>query len=226
MHSILDNLFWHSLCGPHAGYAAGTSTARRYAPGFSPLLGFADNERPDFAALGPFCTPGERLYCNGWRGAAPGDWQIDSEVPMFRMVWAAPAPTPDDGFDAVALGPRHAALALELATLTQPGPFGPRTIELGDYVGCFEGPRLIAMAGERLHAGRMREISGVCTHPEFQGRGLARRLVAELVRRELGRDQTPFLHVLRANVAAHGLYERMGFRVQAEPVVRVVHRLG
>ena len=47
----------------------------------------------------------------------------------------------------------------------------------------------------------MREISGVCTHPEFQGRGLARRLVAELVRRELGRDQTPFLHVLRANVA-------------------------
>ena len=122
------------------------------------------------------------------------------------------------------LGPAHADQAVALAALTRPGPFGPRTIELGEYFGCFEGGRLVAMAGERMHAGDLHEISGVCTHPDFQGRGLARRLVARLVRRQLARGETPFLHVMRDNAGAHGLYLRMGFRDHAEPVVRVLAR--
>jgi len=106
--------------------------------------------------------------------------------------------------------------------LTKPGPFGLRTIELGDYFGCFDGPRLVAMAGERMQAGGFREISGVCTHPEAQGRGHARRLMARLVRRELQRGETPFLHVMRDNAVAHGFYARMGFRDYREIVVRVM----
>ena len=141
---------------------------------------------------------------------------------MFQMVWDAPAPAGDAFPDAVPLGPEHAEAALALATLTRPGPFGPRTIELGEYFGCFEGPRLVAMAGERMCAGRLREISGVCTHPDQQGRGLARKLMLKLIARQLQRDETPFLHVMRDNRAAHTLYERMGFRVHREPGVRVV----
>jgi predicted GNAT family acetyltransferase len=115
---------------------------------------------------------------------------------------------------------------LALAELTRPGPFGPRTLELGDYVGVFDGDNnLIAMAGERMAAGALREISGVCTHPEHQGRGLARRLMLELVRREMQRGQRPFLHVMRANQSAHGLYRRMGFVDHRETVVRVVSRV-
>jgi predicted GNAT family acetyltransferase len=125
----------------------------------------------------------------------------------------------------VPLDPGHAAQALELAELTRPGPFGPRTIELGDYLGVFDGERLIAMAGERMQAGRLREISGVCTRPEQQGRGLARRLMLELVRRQLQRGELPFLHVMRHNAAARGLYARMGFRDHQEVVVRVLARL-
>ena len=34
--------------------------------------------------------------------------------------------------------------------------------------------------------------------------------------------ETPFLHVMRANEGAHGLYQRMGFRDHVETVVRVV----
>lgn len=93
--------------------------------------------------------------------------------------------------------------ALELATLTHPGPFGPRTLEPGEYFGPFAGPRLIAMAGERMQAGSFREISGVCTDPEFQGRDHARRLMVKPIRRQLLRGQTPFLPVMRDNVAAH-----------------------
>src|SRR3982750_573002 len=104
------------------------------------------------------------------------------------MVWdtAMPSADDDEAADAVTLlGPRHVPQTVELTTLTQPGPFGPRTLELGDYFGWFDGEQLVAMAGERMHAGPLREISGVCTRPDFQGRGLARRLMIKLVRRQL-----------------------------------------
>jgi predicted GNAT family acetyltransferase len=80
------------------------------------------------------------------------------------------------------------------------------------------------MAGERMRAGALREISGVCTHPDFQGRGLARRLMQLLLRRELQRGELPFLHVLRDNRAAHDLYARMGFHDHCELTVRVLSR--
>lgn len=222
MHPLLDNIAWNTLAGPHARYATGTGRARRYAPGFSPIVGFANAERPDLDDLTPFCEPGDRFYCMDWSGSAPAGWRIDLDATMFRMVWQGAMPDDDGALGAMPLRPEHAAQAVELAVLTRPGPFGPRTPELGDYFGCFEGDRLIAMAGERMCAGTLREISGVCTHPDFQGRGLARRLAATLIRRQLQRGETPFLHVMRDNESAHRLYARMGFRDHREVVVRVI----
>jgi GNAT superfamily N-acetyltransferase len=221
--SLLDNIMWHCLTGPHARFSAGGERARRYAKGFSPIVGFADTTAPDLDSLRTHCEPGEHFYCDGWSGAAPAGWQVDHEATMFRMVWAGGLPAADDAaLDARPLAAADATQALELATLTKPGPFGPRTIELGEYFGVFDGDKLVAMAGERMCAGTLREISGVCTHPAFQGRGLARRLLLTLIRRELQRGETPFLHVMRTNEGAHGLYQRMGFRDHVETVVRVV----
>ena len=222
MKTLLDNIVWNALSGPQSAFADGSGAARRYARGFSPIVGFANQQRPDFAALAPYCDPGEHFYCDGWSGVAPEGWRVDAETTMFKMVWEAPAPERDEAPDAVALGPAHAQRAYDLAMLTRPGPFGPRTIELGDYVGILDGDRLVAMAGERMHAGTLREISGVCTHPDFQGRGLATRLMRKLIRRQLARRETPFLHVMRQNDVARRLYERMGFAVYRESVVRVV----
>ncbi|MEO8805924.1 MAG: GNAT family N-acetyltransferase [Burkholderiaceae bacterium] len=222
MNDLLDNIVWHALSGAQVLHATGTDDARRYAPGFSPIVGFPNLVRPRFDALLPYCAPGEHFYCADWSGPAPDGWQIDSESTMFRMVWGAGLPAAEEAPDAVRLGPEHALQAVELAALTQPGPFGPRTIELGDYFGCFEGGRLIAMAGERMHAGTLREVSGVCTHPEHQGGGLARRLMLKLIRREVQRGETPFLHVMRANTGARSLYTRMGFREHCETAIRVV----
>jgi ribosomal protein S18 acetylase RimI-like enzyme len=220
----LDNIFWNTLSGLHAHLSAGTDSARRYAPGFSPIVGFPDPRRPDFGALAPFCEPGEHFYCDAWSGPAPAGWRIEAEATMYRMVWDGPMPERDEAPDAVPLGPEHAAQALELALLTRPGPFGPRTIELGEYFGYVDQGKLVAMAGERMAAPGLHEISGVCTHPDYQGRGYARRLMLKLIRRQLARGETPFLHVMRANAAAHGLYLRMGFRDYCETVVRVVAR--
>ena len=222
---LLDNISWHSLVGPHARYSTGTNEARRYSRGFSPIVAFADVERPNFASLGSCCDPGEQLYCGGWSGPVPSGWQIDLESTMHMMTWEAPVPAADGAFAAVRLGREHVSQMLELVGITHPGPFGPRTVELGEYFGFFQGERLVAMAGERMCAGALREISGVCTHPDFQGQGLARRLVEKLIRHEVQRNETPFLHVMRDNIAARRIYERIGFRNHQELLIRVLSRI-
>jgi GNAT superfamily N-acetyltransferase len=226
MPGLLDNIMWNCLSGPHAHFATGADGVRRYAPGFSPIVGCRDPERPDFATLANYCQPGESFYLDIWSGTAPDGWRVDREASMFKMVWDAAQPDADAAPDAVALRPEHAAQAVELARLTNPGPFGMRTPELGEYFGYFDDGRLIAMAGERMCAGELHEVSGICTHPDFQGRGLARRLTLKLVRRQMQRGKRPFLHVMSHNAPARTLYARMGFRDYRETVVRVVTRTG
>lgn len=224
MSGELDNVFWHALTGEQSAMAAGAGGARRYARGFSPILGFADADEPDFAVLAPFCEPDEHFYVRGWSGPMPEGWQLHVDATMFLMSWQGDLPERDEAPDAIALGPEHVPEAVALATLTNPGPFGPRTPEMGEYFGLFEDGRLIAMAGERVHSGKFREVSGICTHPDFQGRGLARRLTLKVVRRQMLRGLQPFLHVVSRNTGAHGLYQRLGFVDYHETVVRVVSR--
>ncbi len=221
MH-LLDNIAWNTLTGPHAKFATGAGAARRYAPGFSPILGFADLRHPDFESLAPYCTPGERFYCGGWSGPMPPGWRLELEAMFVCMVRESPKPVIDDAFEAVRLGPEHARQAVELATLTNPGPFGPRTIELGDYYGYLKGGHLIAMAGERMFAGPLRELSGVCTHPDHQGRGYARALMNKVMAQQLRRRQIPCLHVMSNNERARELYERLGFSDYLETTLRVI----
>lgn len=124
MNQLLDNITWFTLTGPHAVYASGAKSARRYAAGFSPIVGFADPAHPDFAALAAWCEPDEHIYCPEWKGEAPAGWTIHLEKSLFRMVWEEAMPEADEFPDAIRLGPQHADQALELAQLTNPGPFG------------------------------------------------------------------------------------------------------
>ncbi len=224
MQHVLDNIVWHTLVGPHARYATGTEEARRYVAGFPAIIAFSDIRNPNLPALTPYAELGEHLYCDGWAGSAPGGWRIEAETTMCKMIWDGEMPAVDEATEAVLLGPQHASAVLELASLTRPGPVGRRAIELGEYFGIYDGARLVAMAGGRLCAGGLSEISGVCTHPDFQGKGLAKRLVIKLIRRQMIRGDTPFLRVTRDNSVAHRLYQRMGFRDYQESVARVISR--
>jgi ribosomal protein S18 acetylase RimI-like enzyme len=224
MATLLDNIMWNCMSGPHAVFATGEGDVRRYAPGFSPIIGCRDPERPDFDTLSNYCQPGESLYIDIWSGEAPDGWRIEKQAHMFKMLWQAPMPAEDAAPDAIPLRAEHASQAVELATLTNPGPFGIRTPELGEYFGYFDGGRLVAMAGERMCAGDLHEISGICTLPDFQGRGLARKLTLKLVRRQLQRGKTPFLHVMAHNAPARALYAKLGFRDYRETLVRVVQK--
>jgi len=220
--ALLDNIAWSTLRGHHARYSAGTSEARRYARGFSPIIAFPNPEKPAFRALSEFCEPDEHFYFEGWTGHPPAGWRVDSESTLLKMVCGGGTLPTDEAPDATPLRLEHVDQALALATLTRPGPFGPRTLELGTYLGYFEGDTLLAMAGERMFAGSLREVSGVCTRPDFQGQGLARKLVMKLVRQELLRGEMPFLHVMTENSGALSLYERIGFRTCRQTVIRVV----
>jgi GNAT superfamily N-acetyltransferase len=226
VYPLLDNIMWNCLSGPHLRFATGHGGVRRYAAGFSPIVGFATPHEPDFETLSNYCAAGERFYCDIWNGAAPAGWQIEREAPMLKMVWEGPCPETDAAPDAVTLEARHFPQALELAIQRNPGPFGPRTPELGTYFGFFEEGRLIAMAGERMCAGNLREISAVCTHPDFLGRGLAKRLSLKLVREQMLRGEVPFLHVIATNTVARNLYEKLGFRNRVETLLRVISRVG
>jgi len=98
--------------------------------------------------------------------------------------------------------------------LTKPGPFFRRTPELGSYLGVREKGELVAMAGERLRPLGHTEISAVCTHPEYRGRGYASSLVSMLIQRITKRDEIPFLHVRTENIGAIRVYEKLGFKTR------------
>ena len=121
------------------------------------------------------------------------------------------------------LGEGDAAEMLALATLTQPGPFRARTHELSQFWGVRgDDGRLLAMAGERLKLDGMSEVSGVCTHPDARGRGLARMLSAHVASEIVRRGEAPFLHAYAGNAAAIRLYEALGFELRREVEAVVV----
>jgi len=218
---VQGNVFWQALADTQRGFSVGTEHVRRYSRGLPPLLAFADPDHPRLEELEPFCESGERFYTSDWRGEAPAGWKVELESTMELMVWSGGAPG-EEPLDAVPLGAADVEQMVELANLTKPGPFGPRNLELGDYLGCFDQGRLVAMAGERMQAGHWREVSAICTHPDSQGRGLARKLVQRMVATQLRRGERPFLHVMSSNAGAVHLYKRLGFEPHRTCVVRVV----
>ena len=100
-----------------------------------------------------------------------------------------------------------------------------RTHTMGRFIGVRIEGRLAAMAGERMRFPGYVEVSGVCTHPDFRGRGLARRLSAAVAADIQRRGEQPFLHAWTTNTAAIALYESLGFAVRAAVNIAVLRRM-
>jgi len=126
-----------------------------------------------------------------------------------QMVEVDPAPMAE--FDFIDLTDDDAPQMLALAQLTKPGPFFSRTHQLGDFVGVKIDGRLAAMAGERMKPEGFTEVSGVCVHPDFRGRGYAAALTQVVSARIRARGETAFLHAYAHNTPAITLYERLGY---------------
>ncbi len=105
---------------------------------------------------------------------------------------------------------------------TSPGPFRPRTYELGRYIGIRREGRLVAMAGERLHPQGWTEISAVATDAEYRRQGLASRLVLDVAFHIQSRGDRALMHAAATNVGAIAAYERLGFTLRRHTVFAAV----
>jgi ribosomal protein S18 acetylase RimI-like enzyme len=208
----LDNPVRSSLTGPHARFAERRGNVLRYPVDVSPFLALPDQPgAADWADAAALAGPGALVALAGVRAPAPDGWQVTLIGEGVQMVEAEVEAAAGD--EAVRLGPGDVPEMLELARRTKPGPFLPRTVELGSYLGIRRGGALVAMAGERLHPPGWTEISAVCTDDVWRGLGFASVLVRALVAGIRARGETAFLHAVAGNPAI-GLYEALGFRLR------------
>ncbi|WP_421935621.1 GNAT family N-acetyltransferase [Phenylobacterium sp.] len=195
--------------------------ARRLAPAYGVFAALSDETPESREALGAMVREmGDVALVEPQEPPAiPGARVVSKDMAWQMIAEAAFGSFPTTNVDIVDLGPGDAADMLGLATLTQPGPFMARTPELGDFVGVKAEGRLVAMAGERMKPDGMTEVSGVCTDPEYRGRGYAAALMRVVMERIRARGEVPFLHAYAANTGAIAIYERLGFRFRRELVM-------
>lgn len=207
---VLDGPARAALLGPHARFAESVGGVLRYHPDVSVFVAMPeDPDEQDWNDAAKLVGPGGVVPTAGDDPAPPPGWEPVLRLDGVQMVDDGVAAEPDP--EAVRLGPADVPEMLALVEHAQPGPFLTRTIELGTYLGIRHEGRLVAMAGERLHPPGWTEISAVCTHADFRGRGLATRLVHAVAHGIRERGETPFLHTSAENANAIRLYESLGF---------------
>lgn len=220
--SDLDRPVWASL-RHQSHWGLGDERARRFQPEINCFAATPDEGADSLRALADLVRPGDdSVYLLQVPPiAVPPGLHAAKASRGVQMVATRPLRA-DDG--AQVLGDADAAEMMTLAALTQPGPFLPRTHTMGRFIGLRVNGRLAAMAGERMRFPGHVEVSGVCTHPDFRGRGLARRLSAAVTADIQRRGDRPFLHAWTTNTAAIALYDSLGFEVRTEVNVAVLQR--
>jgi GNAT superfamily N-acetyltransferase len=219
MLAALDNPVWHALTGPHAHLAIGRGAARRYPPDIGPFSAIAEPTAAAYADLAVDLPPNsDALLVRPENEPIPAGWEARDARWLEQMILSPDHPLPEPQpaeRQATPLGLKDAADMLALVEVTKPGPFGRRTVELGQYVGVRDSDgRLIAMAGERFRLPGYVELSAVCVHPDARGQGLGAVLSLHVIRAALARGETPILHVWPDN-PAKVLYTAIGFRLRA-----------
>lgn len=210
----LDRPVWSALTGARQAHLAlGDGRAMRFDPAYA-LFAVARDDAPEslraLARLIPEDAPVGLVEAGDV--ALPPGASARQAACVQMTAQALTAGGADFAFEA--LGDADAAEMLPLATLTEPGPFFQKTHRLGDFIGIRQDGRLVAMAGERMKPDGFTEVSGVCTHPDWRGRGYAAGLMRAVTARILARGETAFLHAYAANTGAIGLYESLGFAVR------------
>jgi len=226
MPHTLDRPAWSALTGRLKNYALGDAHAVRLDPALGVFLAAADAGDESRAAMNLLAlrNPGSGLVEreDGPMVDVLPDGVIASRAPCVQMVCAGLKGGIGVDVGARPLEQDDAAEMLALATLTKPGPFRELTHELGGFIGVRRGGRLAAMAGQRLRLDGFTELSGVCTHPDFRGQGLADALSRQVVAGILARGEQAFLHAYDGHAATIRLYESLGFAVRARVIYTVM----
>jgi len=225
MEHVLDNPAWNALNSGNKELAYGNDQVKYFDGEVSPFVGLAETSEDNFRLLyelvdreSPvlFVTPKETTISAPWKQLV--------YIKGFQMVFEGDAPIYAPKYELKDLTNEHIPQMLDLTKLTNPGPFASRTIEFGHYKGIFDGDKLIAMAGHRLHPNEYIEISAVCTHPDHLGKGYARELLLYHINHIKAGNGIPFLHVRYDNERAIDVYESLGFRTRTEVYFYVLQK--
>lgn len=221
----LDHPQWAALTTEHRSLALRRGRAATYPGDVCSMSGLEDVDDPDaWRDLGALLgSGGWSILLTATAPILPAFAEPIAQRGLLQMQGPLEAPPVLDAPEGlVRLGLADGPEMVDLAKLTEPGPMLLRTVTMGDYWGVRRGGQLVAMAGERLHLEGWREVSGVCTHPDARGLGLARHLVARLTRDIRARGERAFLHSEVHNASAIALYESLGYTARAELRLNVV----
>ena len=212
--ALLDRPIWSALTTRQKHLAEGGPRARRYPVDMTPFADMTDMSAASFAALGDLLPPSQvaALFTPEPVDVPSGFKVVLSET--GEQMIGSPADSPLRDAEIVRLGAADVPAMMALTALTKPGPFAARTHELGTFLGIRAGGELVAMTGERMKPGKFTEMTAVCVHPDYRGRGYAQALLAAVARQIEARGEIPFLHVFSNNNSAIALYQRQGMRIR------------
>lgn len=220
--TLLSNPIWNALSTEQSLLAQSNHRAKRFPRDVAPFGAMKAQSPSEYEALAQILSGDTAALFLDTKPVLPDDWSMRLSGDMYQMTFEAPPPAePNQSFRK--LTKEDVPEMLALTKLTEPGPFLPRTIELGAYYGIHDSGSLVAMAGERLRLTGFTEVSAVCTHPNFRGRGYGNALMSVVISGIMNRDETPFLHVKTDNPAL-ALYKKLGFQIRAQLYLAVIQQ--
>jgi predicted GNAT family acetyltransferase len=225
MENVLDNPAWHAMISGNSHLAAGNQEVRYFPEALSPFAGLKNVSSESLKQLFNLVPEGRVVaMVTADVISVPDDWRILYQATLFQMTGEQFKKGLNSPHEIVRLQKHHVNEMLALTQLTNPGPFAERTLEFGHYTGIFHQGRLVAMAGQRLHAFEYCEISAVCTHPDHSGKGYGTALMRMQSERILSSGNIPFLHVRKDNLAAIKIYKHLGFDTRKEMNFYVIQK--
>ena len=220
---------WNALHSSHQHLALTCGLAQKYPADIAPFACLAENTPVALRDLYSLMEPGETTYLLGDAPPSTQGLLYRGVIPCLQMDFpeGAPLPALDATLAISSLSCADAPAMVALTDVAFPGFFRSRTCLMGSYFGIWhptEPGKLIAMAGERLVLDPSREISGVCTHPDYRGQGLAAALTAHLLQHHRKTHARSVLHVVSTNLSAIRIYHRLGFETLREVQLHRIKR--
>jgi ribosomal protein S18 acetylase RimI-like enzyme len=217
MNALPEELFvdpvWHALNTQHRHLALVEGDARRYPADVAPFAALAKPTESALWELHSLLAPDASVWLTGTSYPEVPGLRNEGALECAQMVLTTELAEKPAAVELERLTAADSAAMVALTDIAFPGFFRSRTHLMGAYYGVRMGggAPLMAMAGERLVLDGYTEVSGVCTHPEHRGKGLAAHLIARVAKDHREQGVVSFLHVSTANTHAMDLYRRLGF---------------